>query len=323
MEYDETILITGVAGFIAAHVFRFLIEKYPNKFFVGIDKMSYCSNLKNVNLHHTNFDFRVLDILDTEGLQKLFKKHKFTKVLHFAAYTHVDSSFGNSLEFTKNNILGTHCLLEVSRQFTLQLFLHVSTDEVYGSQDAQSHEDSILQPTNPYAATKAAIEHIVRSYHISYKLPIIITRGNNVYGPMQHVEKLIPRFITLLNNNEQCTIQGKGDQIRSFLYVEDVAKAFDTIVEKGKIGETYNIGGSEEFSVLEVTHKLLDLIKPMDNKEKWITYVEDRNFNDVRYNINFEKIRSLGWNPEVSFEDGLKRTIRWYLSHPGYFDKIY
>lgn len=322
MDYEEYVLVTGVAGFIASHVFKYLIEKYPNTFFVGIDKMSYCSNIKNVTLKNTNYDFRVLDILDIEGLKVLFEKYKFKKVLHFAAYTHVDNSFGNSIEFTKNNVLGTHCLLEVCRNSDIDLFLHVSTDEVYGSQDDESHEGSILDPTNPYAATKAAIEHIVKSYHISYKLPIIITRGNNVYGPMQHPEKLIPRFIELLNGNEKCTIQGTGDQIRSFLYIDDVSKAFDIIIHKGKIGEIYNIGCEYEYTVLEVSKLLINYMKPNAKVEDWICNIKDRNFNDKRYKINFDKLEELGWKPEITFEDGLKRTIRWYLAHPGYFDKI-
>ena len=323
-KYSEIVLITGVAGFIGSNVLVKMVKKYPEYKFIGIDKFSYCSTDRNFEEISTfdNFKFIKADICDFNFMVYLFQNYKITIVMNFAAYTHVDQSFGNSIIFTKNNVIGTHTLLEASQSTDtyLKKFIHVSTDEVYGSQDTKSTEKSTLDPTNPYAATKAAAEHLVRSYHHSFKTPIIITRGNNVYGPKQYPEKVVPNFITKLSNNEKCSIHGSGTQLRSFLYIDDVVDAFDLIFHKGIIGETYNIGCNSEHSILSVAENILDIMKPGEEFEKWFEHVKDRNFNDHRYYISTEKLEKLGWKPKVFFKEGILKTIEWYICHPHYWN---
>ena len=321
---EEThILITGVAGFIGSNVVVYLVHKYPHYNFVGVDKISYCSTMKNIEeiQDSPNFSFVKADITDIDAMDNLFQEHSVNIVLHFAAYTHVDHSFANSVIFTQNNVIGTHILLEIAKKYKVKRFIHVSTDEVYGDQQGTiSTEETILAPTNPYAATKAAAEHLVRAYYISFQLPIIITRGNNVYGPKQYPEKVIPKFISHLVNGEKCPIQGSGEQTRSFLYTEDVINAFDVILHKGKIGETYNIGSESEHSVLEVLEDLISILYPgEDPKAKgYRRYEKDRNFNDQRYFISVDKLERLGWKKTVSFKEGLAKTVEWYLDNPWY-----
>jgi dTDP-glucose 4,6-dehydratase len=237
-------------------------------------------------------------------------------VIHFAAQTHVDNSFGNSLEFTIDNILGTHTLLECCRVYNkIKRFIHISTDEVYGEVDIDHKgcsEKSLLNPTNPYAATKAGAEFIVRSYYYSFNMPVIITRGNNVYGPRQYPEKLIPKFINQLLNNEKCTIHGVGETRRNFIYVDDVAKAVEIILQKGIVNNIYNIGTNNEYSVSEIADKLIKYLKPNDKVEDWIQYVTDRNFNDYRYAIESKELRNLGWQEETGFDKGFEHTIEWF-----------
>jgi dTDP-glucose 4,6-dehydratase len=243
--------------------------------------------------------------------------HKIDMVIHFAAQSHVQNSFEDSLQFTKDNILGTHVLLESCRKYgKIQKFIHVSTDEVYGESmnninETHKTEHSILCPTNPYAATKASAELIAQSYNHSYNMPIVITRGNNVYGPNQYPEKLIPRFIQQLQNNQKVTIQGDGSAVRAFLHTEDTVRAFETILNDGVVGEIYNIGCDDnmEYSVLDVAKMLIKKIKNTDNYDEWITYIEDRPFNDQRYYISNEKVKNLGWSIKVSFEDGIDRLL--------------
>lgn len=312
------ILITGVAGFIGSNVLCYLVKKYPNYFFLGIDKISYCSSVKNFEEieNNENFVFVQADITNLEFMDFLFREYKINTVMHFAAYTHVDHSFGNSIIFTQNNVVGTHVLLETSKKHDISRFIHVSTDEVYGCQEGKSTERSILEPTNPYAATKAAAEHIVNSYHISFGLPIIITRGNNVYGPKQFPEKVIPKFIQSILAGEDLTIHGAGTQKRSFLYSLDVARAFDIILHNGEIGETYNIGCEIEYNILDLARKLKD---KMESGVE-VVHVKDREFNDQRYFISIDKLYQLGWKPEILFDEGLDLTIKWYKNHPNYFD---
>lgn len=320
-QYEKRILITGMAGFIASNVIIEMVKRYPNCLFVGLDKISYCSSMKNFSgiSDYSNFIFVKGDITSLDLLDLLFKDYQIDHVMHFAAYTHVDRSFGNSIQFTKNNVLGTHYLLETSRKYKIKLFLHVSTDEVYGSKHTTSTEETILAPTNPYAATKAAAEHLVRSYYHSYKLPIIITRGNNVYGRHQYPEKVIPKFALLLFEGKKCTIHGKGGQKRSFLYIDDTVEAFITIFEKGGIGETYNIGLEEEHSILDLTKLMIEIIKDDKDYSKYIEFVEDRLFNDKRYHINCDKLKSLGWEQRVGLKEGLKLTIDWYRKNRDWF----
>lgn len=322
----KSILVTGVAGFIGSNVIVHLVHQYPHYKFVGIDKISYCSTCKNFQEieNAPNFTFIKADITDLNTMREIFRTHKVNIVLHFAAYTHVDHSFANSVIFTKNNVLGTHILLEVSKEYHVKRFIHVSTDEVYGDQkeEISVEETTILAPTNPYAATKAAAEHLVRSYYISFGLPIIITRGNNVYGPKQYPEKVIPKFILHLLKGEKCPIQGSGTQKRSFLYTEDVMSAFDILLHRGEIGETYNIGSKIEYSVLDVLKELVSIIHPDKDFMHYLVYEKDREFNDQRYYISVDKLEKLGWEKKVSFTEGIRKTIDWYYSHQDHFTDI-
>ena len=314
----KTILLTGIAGFIGSNLLVYLVKKYTNSYFIGIDKISYCSDIDNFKeiKDSKNFEFIKCDLKKINSIKAIFTKHKIDIVVHLAAYTHVDLSFGNSIKFTKNNVLAGHNLIECCRIFNeqhkLEKFIHVSTDEVYGSQTTISTENSILDPTNPYAATKAATEHILKSYYYSFKLPLIITRGNNVYGPKQYPDKVIPLFIMNLLTNKKCKIHGSGKQRRSFLYVDDCVKAFETIILKGKNGEIYNIGSDDEFSINELYEIMLKTINPQAIVSKWKKHEKDRDFNDIRYNINISKLKKLGWKQEIKFNEGLKKTLEWY-----------
>ena len=310
----KNILLTGGCGFIGSHMVIHLVKLYPQYNIINIDKLDYCSSLKNLDeiKDYPNYKFYIADITDSHMIQKIFQIENIDTVIHFAAQTHVDNSFGNSFQFTHNNILGTHILLETAKINNIKRFIHVSTDEVYGETiDGKVSENSILNPTNPYSATKAGAEFIAKSYYKSFNLPLIITRGNNVFGPKQYPEKLIPKFITLLDKGLNCSIHGKGLEKRSFIYIDDVIRAFDIILHQGSIGEIYNIGVNEEISNIEVTHKLLDLFNvPTDEHENRIYYVENRCFNDQRYTLNTDKLNKLGWKPKITFEEGLKKNYR-------------
>jgi len=253
-------------------------------------------------------------------------------IMHFAAQTHVDNSFGLALDFTRTNIFGTHVLLEATRYIMpqIQRFIHVSTDEVYGESLLESHhrltEDSHLNPSNPYAATKVSAEYLIRSYYHSFKLPIIITRSNNVYGPRQYPEKLIPKFILLLSKKQRCPLHGHGNHYRSYLYVDDVAEAFDTILHKGQCNMIYNIGSDQEISNYEVLSHLLSYfypdIKATDDLSQYMEFVRDRPYNDLRYFIDTTSLEQLGWKTRVNFEEGLKKTIQWYLENSSHWGDI-
>lgn len=319
----KVILVTGVAGFIGGHMAEYLLKNYKNCSIIGLDKISYCSCLKTIKLLETypNFIFIRSDITDLEAMDYVFYSHKIDYVLNFAAYTHVDHSFGNSLLFTKNNVLGTHVLLEMAKKYKTEKFVHVSTDEVYGNKNELSTEETILAPTNPYSASKSACEHLVMSYYISFGLNVIITRGNNVYGPRQYPEKLIPKFISHLQKGEDCPIHGSGSQMRSFLYTDDVVRAFDIILRKGEIGEVYNIGARKEYTVLEVFEGLVKEMYPLylDSNLTRKRFVKDRDFNDHRYFISSEKLIELGWVQNVDFSEGIKKTVEWYRNNKDYF----
>ena len=314
----KNILVTGVAGFIGSNLICYLVKKYKELCFVGIDKISYCSSIKNFEeiVDKENFKFIKADFTNLEFMDYIFSVYKIDTVIHLGAYSAVDMSFGNSIIYTQNNIMGTHVLLETANKYKVQKFIHVSTDEVYGCKEDESTENTILDPTNPYAATKAAAEHIVKSYYHSYKLPIIITRGNNVYGPKQYPEKVIPKFILNLLNEKPLTIQGNGLQKRSFLYVDDVCQAFDVILHHGKIGEIYNIGCKDEYSVIDVSNRLIEHFGKGN-----IVYIMDRPFNDQRYFISTNKLEKLGWTQRIPFKEGLNKTIEWYCQNPNYFNE--
>lgn len=309
------VLVTGGYGFIASNFINYFFDKHPDVFIVNMDAMYYCANKENVRTDIRESDRYVEVIGNIQSMdlvRHVLTTHNITHVLHFAAQSHVQNSFEESLQYTKDNILGTHVLLEACRQYSkIQKFIHVSTDEVYGESmigdKAKMHEESVLCPTNPYAATKAGAELIAMSYYHSFNMPIVITRGNNVYGPNQYPEKLIPKFIMLLKQNKPVTIQGDGYHLRSFLHVSDVAKAFDIILQKGELGEIYNIGDETyEYSVMTIAKKLIKLIKDTDDYDSHIEYIADRPFNDDRYHISNEKLTALGWEPTMDFEQGLK-----------------
>jgi dTDP-glucose 4,6-dehydratase len=311
------LLITGGCGFIGSNFINYYFDKNPKvDLIVNIDAMYYCANESNIieNIrNHSKYKFISGNLCDSKLMKTVLDTYKVTHVIHFAAQSHVQNSFEDSLQFTYDNVLGTHTLLECCRKYgKIQKFIHVSTDEVYGEsmniiEEQHKTEHSILCPTNPYAATKAGAELIAQSYNHSYKMPIIITRGNNVYGKNQYPEKLIPRFIQLLQNDKKVTIQGDGSAIRAFLHAEDTSRAFEIILEKGEIGEIYNIGCDDgmEYSVMDIAKILIKMIKGTDNYNEWIEYIDDRPFNDSRYYISNQKLKNLGWNIQWNLMDGL------------------
>jgi dTDP-glucose 4,6-dehydratase len=314
------LLITGGCGFIGSNFINYYFPKGKVDKLVNLDAMYYCADEKNVDETIRNSENYVLvkgNLCDADLVEHVLKEYKITHIIHFAAQSHVQKSFDDSLTFTKDNILGTHILLESCRKYgKMERFIHVSTDEVYGESmnvvdEKHKTEHSVLCPTNPYAATKASAELIAQSYNHSYKMPIIITRGNNVYGPNQYPEKLIPKFIKLLKEYKKVTIQGDGSTVRAFLHSYDTATAFECILEKGKIGEIYNIGCDEgmEYSVLEVAKILIKMINKTESYDKWIEYIEDRPFNDQRYYISNQKLKDLGWNIKVELMDGLANIV--------------
>ncbi len=327
----RNIFITGGCGFIGSNFIEYLYNEYMNSVhdfhIYNIDALYYCASKENVSEAIRNsgkYTFIKGNITSYDLVSHILEEYKIDTIIHFAAQSHVDNSFENSLQYTQDNILGTHTLLEATRKYMVKnpdifkRFIHISTDEVYGESMIHDEEDkkdeqSILCPTNPYAATKAGAELLAKSYYFSYKMPIIITRSNNVYGKNQYPEKLIPRFIKLLNDDQPLTIQGDGTNVRSFLHVSDVSSAIYLILQHGALGEIYNIGGDEEdeYTVLSVAHLLIRLIKNIDGKEqeRYITYVEDRPFNDKRYYISNDKVKALGWTKQISFLDGVRTLI--------------
>ncbi|MBA0624880.1 hypothetical protein Godav_010158 [Gossypium davidsonii] len=323
----KNILITGAAGFIASHVANRLVRNYPDYKIVVLDKLDYCSNLKNLipSQSSPNFKFVKGDIGSADLVNYLLITESIDTIMHFAAQTHVDNSFGNSFEFTKNNIYGTHVLLEACKVTgQIRRFIHVSTDEVYGETDEDAvvgnHEASQLLPTNPYSATKAGAEMLVMAYGRSYGLPVITTRGNNVYGPNQFPEKLIPKFILLAMRWKVLPIHGDGTNVRSYLYCEDVAEAFEVILHKGEVGHVYNVGTKKERRVIDVAKDICKLFS-MD-PETSIKFVENRPFNDQRYFLDDQKLKNLGWSEQTVWEDGLKKTIEWYTQNPDWWGDV-
>ena len=328
----QNVLITGGAGFIASHVALRFAKRYPRYNVVVVDKLDYCANLNNLReiAALPNFKFVKADVGSADLMTYVMREEQIDTVMHFAAQTHVDNSFGNSFEFTENNIRGTHVLLETVKSLGDQIkrFLHVSTDEVYGESSyeldkANVEAASLLEPTNPYSATKAGAEMLVMAYGRSYNLPYLITRVNNVYGPHQYPEKAIPKFIMLARKGMQIPIHGDGQATRSYMHVDDAASAFDAILHKGSDKGVYNIGAHEERTVLSVAQ---DIGKSLGvDVSKMIVHVNDRKFNDRRYFIDCSKLHALGWTQNVSWEEGLKGTIEWYTKNDeqsGYWGNI-
>jgi len=316
----KNLLVTGGCGFIGSNFINYYFEKNNEVNIYNLDAMYYCADENNVNEIIRNSDrYKLIkgNLCSFDLLTHILEAYNIDTIIHFAAQSHVQDSFSDSFKYTNDNILGTHTLLEASRIYgKINKFIHISTDEVYGeslfSEDEEKkNEQSILCPTNPYAATKAGAELIASSYRFSFKMPIIITRGNNVYGKNQYPEKLIPRFIKLLKENDKVTIQGDGSNVRAFLHAMDVASALECVLNKGKIGEIYNIGSDEdkEYTVLEIAQILIKIIKNTENYDEWIEYVEDRPFNDKRYYISNEKVKNLGWKIEKDFMEGLNELI--------------
>ncbi|KAK9664377.1 hypothetical protein RND81_14G037200 [Saponaria officinalis] len=324
----KNILITGAAGFIASHVANRLVRHYPDYKIIVLDKLDYCSNLKNLNPSRSSPHFKFIkgDIASADLVNYILTTEGIDTIMHFAAQTHVDNSFGNSFEFTKNNIYGTHVLLEACKVTGQQIkrFIHVSTDEVYGETDEDAaignHEASQLLPTNPYSATKAGAEMLVMAYGRSYGLPVITTRGNNVYGPNQFPEKMIPKFMLLAMKGLPLPIHGDGSNVRSYLYCEDVAEAFETILHKGEVGHVYNIGTLKERRVLDVAKEICNLFSR--NPDETIKFVENRPFNDQRYFLDDQKLKSLGWFERTSWKDGLIKTMEWYVKNPDWWGDV-
>jgi dTDP-glucose 4,6-dehydratase len=317
--WEKIILVTGGCGFVGSHMVLHLVRTYPKYFILNLDKLDYCASTKLLESieNAPNYEFVKGDILDSSLVSYLLKKFNVTSVLHFAAQSHVDNSFGNSLQFTAVNVLGVHTLLECSKSYgKLERFVHVSTDEVYG-QSAYSGQGAIesqtvLQPTNPYAASKAGAEHIVMSYYKSWKFPVIITRSNNIYGPHQYPEKVIPKWICRLNRGLKCPIHGDGSNQRAFMYVDDVISAYDIILHKGIIGDIYNFQSAMEISNLELSDRVIKACGKTEPPSEWREHVSDRAFNDQRYHVDGSKLFDLGWKEKVTFDEGIRRTVEWY-----------
>ncbi|KAM6286934.1 dTDP-D-glucose 4,6-dehydratase isoform 1-T1 [Spheniscus humboldti] len=316
--FEKRLLVTGGAGFIASHVVVSLVKNYPNYLIINLDKLDYCASLKNLETvsEKENYKFIQGDICEPDFIKQLFETEKIDIVLHFAAQTHVDLSFWHALEFTYVNVYGTNVLVAAAHEANVEKFVYVSTDEVYGgSTDEEFDESSPKRPTNPYASSKAAAECFVQSYWERYQFPVVITRSSNVYGPHQYPEKVIPKFISLLQQNRKCCIHGSGLQRRNFLYATDVVEAFLTVLKEGKPGEIYNIGTNFEMSIAQLAKELIHLIKKTSSEsemEHWMDYVKDRPTNDLRYPMNSEKMHNLGWRPKVPWKEGIKKTIEWY-----------
>mgnify|MGYP000078846282 CR=1 FL=1 len=333
----DSILITGGAGFIGSHLARLFVTKYPHYRIVNLDALTYAGNLKNLTdiEHAPNYTFVKGNITDIETLRKLFDRYKFTGVLHCAAESHVDRSITDPLAFVTTNVLGTATLLQVAKEswkdaMDDKIFYHISTDEVYGSLGDTGFftEETPYDPRSPYSASKASSDHFVRAFYHTYKLPVKISNCSNNYGPYHFPEKLIPLCINNIINNKPLPIYGKGENVRDWLFVEDHVSAIDLIFQNGKIGETYNIGGHNEWTNIDLVKVIC---KQMNEKlgreagesEKLITYVTDRAGHDLRYAIDATKLKNeLGWVPSLQFEEGIAKTIDWYLDNTKWLSDV-
>ncbi|WP_346862286.1 dTDP-glucose 4,6-dehydratase [uncultured Draconibacterium sp.] len=333
----KKILITGGAGFIGSHVVRLFVNNYPEYKIVNLDKLTYAGNLNNLKdiENKPNYEFVKGDIVDGEFIQQLFEEHQFEGVIHLAAESHVDRSISNPTEFVFTNVIGTVNLLNAAKHiwkdnFEGKRFYHISTDEVYGSlgDEGMFTEETSYDPHSPYSASKASSDHFVRAYLDTFGVPTVISNCSNNYGSFQFPEKLIPLFIHNIKNNKPLPVYGKGENVRDWLWVVDHARAIDVIFHKGEVGETYNIGGFNEWTnidLIKVMCKKMDekLGRPVGESEKLITYVKDRAGHDLRYAIDATKIKNeLGWEPSLQFEEGIELTIDWYLENTEWLENV-
>ena len=355
MESKRTILITGGAGFIGSHVVRLFVNKYPDYRIVNLDKLTYAGNLANLRdvEERPNYTFVRGDICDFEAMRELFQQYGVDGVIHLAAESHVDRSIRDPFTFARTNVMGTLSLLEAAREYWNgewdgKLFYHISTDEVYGALELTRPagdpsggesgggpfgekfftEETKYDPHSPYSASKASSDHFVRAYHDTYGMPTLVTNCSNNYGPYQFPEKLIPLFINNIRRGRPLPVYGRGQNVRDWLYVEDHARAIDVIFHKGKVADTYNIGGFNEWKNIDLIRVIVRTVdrllgNPEGTSEKLITYVTDRAGHDLRYAIDSRKLkRELGWQPSLQFEEGIEKTVRWYLQNQSWMDDI-
>ncbi len=334
----KNILITGGAGFIGSHVVRLFVNKYPEYKIYNLDKLTYAGNLENLKdvENAPNYTFIKADICDFNTVKDIVKNKNITHIIHLAAESHVDRSIKDPFLFAEVNVMGTLSLLQAAREvwngdWQNKLFYHVSTDEVYGSlgfDDTLFTEETPYDPHSPYSAAKASSDHFVRAYHDTYGLPYVISNCSNNYGSYQFPEKLIPLFINNIRHNKPLPVYGKGENVRDWLYVEDHATAIDTILHKGKIAETYNIGGFNEWKNIDLIKVLIKTVdrqlgRPEGESLKLITFVTDRAGHDLRYAIDATKLKNeLGWEPSLQFEEGIEKTVKWYLNNQQWLDNV-